>query len=99
MIKKIFVLILFTSVLFFQSGCSAIMAAHQPTRKNTNLFQIGTPRNQLLAEFGNPTAVDERNGTKYEIFRFKQGYSGPAKLGEHSFMLRPIFLLYFYGKS
>jgi hypothetical protein len=40
---------------------------------------VGTPRSALLAEFGYPTSTDTRDGKKYDIYRFTQGYSGGAK--------------------
>ena len=57
------------------------MAAHQPNEKNVGLFAVGTPRSFLIAEFGQPVSSEVKNGQKYEIFRFTQGYSGGAKAG------------------
>jgi len=57
------------------------MAATQPGKKNVRLLKEGTPRKILLAEFGSPIDSEERNGNKYEIFKFKQGYSMPLKIG------------------
>ena len=73
-----FVLIL---SLYSLSGCSVYMAANQPPAKNIDLFKVGTPRSALLAEFGYPTSSEEKDGKKYDIFRFTQGYSGGAKAG------------------
>jgi len=72
------------STIFFvllQVGCSVYMAAHQPSEKNVGLLKPGTPRGFLIAEFGQPVSSEVRNGKKYEIFRFTQGYSGGAKAG------------------
>ncbi len=66
-------------LLVFSSACSVHMAATQPSRKNVDLFRPGTPRAQLLAEFGNPVAGEEKDGKRMDIFRFRQGYSGGAK--------------------
>ena len=66
-------------------GCAVFMAAKQPGKKNVNLFRIGTPRSMLLAEFGLPIVSEERNGKKYEIFKFIQGYSAGAKAGRAVF--------------
>lgn len=63
------------------SGCSVYMAAHQPSEKNVDLFKIGTPKSFLVAEFGQPTSTEIRDGKKYDIYRFTQGYSGGAKAG------------------
>ncbi|SFO06247.1 hypothetical protein [Nitrosospira briensis] len=71
--------------LVFSSGCSVFMAAKQPDKKNVGLFQIGTPRVMLLGEFGAPAMSEIRNGRKYEIFKFVQGYSTGAKAGRALF--------------
>ena len=71
--------------LVFSSGCSVFMAAKQPDKKNVDLFQIGTPRTMLLGEFGAPAMSEIRNGRKYEIFKFVQGYSTGAKAGRALF--------------
>lgn len=57
------------------------MAAKQPDYKNVDLFRVGTPRTQLLAEFGNPVSSDTKNGSKCDVFSFTQGYTGGAKAG------------------
>lgn len=57
------------------NACSVYMAAHQPTQKNEALFKVGTSRDALIVEFGVPATNGVRNGKKYEIYRFTQGYS------------------------
>lgn len=77
-------ILLCTLTLLFSSGCSVFMAAKQPGLKNVALFKAGTPRSLLLAEFGSPVS-DLRDGKKYEIFAFRQGYSTGAKAGRAFF--------------
>ena len=60
------------------------MAAKQPGQKNVALFKEGTPRTMLLAEFGYPI-TETREGKKYEIYTFKQGYSTGAKVARALF--------------
>jgi len=68
------------------AGCSVYMAAKQPDKKDLDLFKVGTPRSLLLAEFGLPIASEVRkDGKKYEIFAFTQGYSAPVKAGRAIF--------------
>ena len=69
------------AILTLCSGCSVYMAANQPPAKNVDLFKVGTPRSALLAEFGYPTSSEVKDGKKYDIYRFTQGYSGGAKAG------------------
>jgi len=63
------------------SGCSVYMATQQPDKKDLSLLQMGTPRSTLLGELGYPQAQTEHDGKKWDIWRFKQGYSGGAKVG------------------
>lgn len=71
--------------MLLSSGCSVFMAAKQPDKKNVDLFKIGTPRSMLLAEFGMPTVSESREGKKFEIYKFIQGYSAGAKAGRAVF--------------
>lgn len=70
---------------FLLPSCSVYMAAKQPDAKNVDLMAVGTPRAMLLAEFGLPAASEVRNGKKYEIFKFVNGYSAGAKAGRAVF--------------
>lgn len=69
----------------YLTGCSVFMAATQPDKKDIGLFKIGTPRSMLLAEFGLPAVAEERDGKKYKIYVFTQGYSSGAKAGRAVF--------------
>lgn len=83
--KKLFSLFLVAAVLLTQQGCAVFMAVKQPARKDVSLFRIGTSRSLLIAEFGSPVTTEERDGKKYEIFKFTQGYSCPVKAGRALF--------------
>jgi len=67
------------------SSCSVYMAAKQPDAKNLDLLAVGTPRALLLAEFGLPVVAETRDGHRYEIFKFVNGYSSGAKAGRAVF--------------
>ncbi len=71
-------IVIISSALWL-GGCSVYMAAHQPSEKNISLFKVGTRRDVLIAEFGVPTSSEVKNGKKFEIYRFTQGYSQGAK--------------------
>ncbi len=66
-------------------GCSVYMAAKQPDAKNIDLFTVGTPRAMLLAEFGLPVVAETRDGRRFEIFKFVDGYSPGVKAGRAVF--------------
>ncbi len=62
-------------------GCSVYMAANQPPAKNLALLKPGTPRSNLIAEYGPPISSETKNGMRHDIFKFTQGYSAGAKVG------------------
>lgn len=75
-------LLVSTVALLSLNGCAVVMAAKQPDYKNVDLFKVGTPRGQLLGEFGQPiTSETKSNGVRCDTFSFTQGYSGGAKAG------------------
>ena len=63
------------------SGCSVFMAAKQPEKKDVSLLKEGTSRAMLISEFGAPLISEYRDGKRFEIFKFTQGYSTGAKAG------------------
>ncbi|MDM3265679.1 hypothetical protein OGW15_12310 [Citrobacter sp. Cf039] len=78
-LKHLAVTILIGGFLLTSGGCSVYNATQQPEKKDISLFRNGTPRSVLLAEFGYPTAQTEHDGKKWDLWRFKQGYSGGVK--------------------
>jgi len=68
-------------LLLSASGCSVFMAAKQPEKKDVDLLKEGTSRAMLISEFGAPVISEYRDGKRYEIFKFTQGYSTGAKAG------------------
>lgn len=62
------------------SGCSVVMAARQPDKKNIKRLTVGTPRDTVLADLGAPlTSEKDNQGNKVDIFKFKQGFDAPTK--------------------
>jgi len=84
-LHKKFGIVVFSFVLFLSSGCSVFMAANQPDKKNVDLFNVGTQRSMLIAEYGAPTESENRDGKDYDTFKFVQGYSTGAKVGRAVF--------------
>jgi hypothetical protein len=72
--------LLVACLLFNLAGCSVFMAAQLPDRKNLDVFKPGVPRQVVLAEMGLPTEYENRNGVRSEVYKFKQGYSQPARI-------------------
>jgi hypothetical protein len=73
-------LLLATCLMFYLTGCSVFMAAKLPDKKNMEVFTPGVPRPVVLAEMGLPASYEDRNGVRSEVYKFKQGYSQPAKI-------------------
>jgi hypothetical protein len=63
------------------SGCSAIMAASTPAPKDMNVLLVGTPRSDVLKEFGEPAQTGAWNGKRVDTFKFKEGQRGNVKYG------------------
>jgi hypothetical protein len=63
------------------SGCSVVMAAKQPSKKDVGLLSVGVPRNLVLAELGQPIATETKNGKRVEVYSFVQGYAKGARVG------------------
>lgn len=62
------------------TGCSVFMAAQLPDKKDLNVLKPGVPRSVVIAEMGTPSSYDELEGTRTEVYKFKQGYSAPNKI-------------------
>ena len=68
-------------MMVLSSGCAATMAARQPAKKEVDLFQTGTYRSELMAEFGQPLGTEvSADGKKHEVYKFDQGYSKGTKV-------------------
>ena len=63
------------------TGCSPVLAARQPSRRNVDLLTPGMPRNVLLAELGQPVGTEVKDGKRVEVFSFVQGYRKGVKVG------------------
>ncbi len=73
-------LVLAACMLFNLAGCSVFMAAQLPDKKNLDVFKPGVPRQVVLAEMGLPSGYENRDGVRSEVYKFKQGYSQPARV-------------------
>jgi hypothetical protein len=73
-------LLLLACLMFSLTGCSVFMAAQLPDKKNLEVFAPGVPRQVVLAEMGLPASYEDRDGARSEVYKFRQGYSQPAKI-------------------
>ena len=75
MMKKVVLATVISTLAFVQTGCSAVMAAKQPPKKDLSVFAQGMPRSVILAEVGAPVSSEVRAGNRVDVYSFKQGYS------------------------
>ncbi len=82
-LRSVFAIII---IFMLTQGCSVYMAAKQPDKKDVSVFNIGTPRQHVIAEAGRPLYTKEHaDGTLTDTFVFVQGYSSGAKAGRAFF--------------
>ena len=74
-------MLLLIALISTMSACSVFMAAKQPEKKDLSLLKEGVSRAVLISEFGAPVVSEHKDGKRYEIFKFVQGYSTGAKAG------------------
>ncbi|WP_423854504.1 hypothetical protein [Acinetobacter guillouiae] len=67
--------IILCAVISLNTGCAAVMATKQPTKKDLSIFNKGVDRSLIIAEIGAPITSEFKNGKRYEIYTFMQGYS------------------------
>lgn len=61
------------------SGCAAVTALRQPGKKNLEVLNSGTSRENVIAYLGAPISTEEKDGKTIELYQFRQGYSGANK--------------------
>lgn len=72
--------LLSSSMCLMLCGCSVMMAARAPGKKDLKVLTPGVSRSQVVAELGPPIqSRDDDNGSK-DVFAFKQGYSTGTKV-------------------
>lgn len=74
-------ILLFGLCAMTSMGCSIGINLTQPARKDLGVFQPGTPRENIVAEIGEPAWSGERQNQKKEIFAFKPGRYALDKAG------------------
>lgn len=61
------------------SGCAAVTALRQPSRKNLQVLSQGTSRENVIAYLGAPASSEKEGAKTIDIYQFRQGYSGGNK--------------------
>ena len=77
--KRIFGIIMLILFAVQFSGCSAAMALKQPQKRNLQVLNAGTSRDNVVTYLGAPISSETENGKRVEIYQFTQGYSGAVK--------------------
>ena len=60
-------------------GCAAITAIRQPGKKNLQVLNGGTARENVITYLGAPISSEEKDGKRTDLYEYVQGYSGGAK--------------------
>lgn len=69
--------------LILLTACSVVQATSGPESKDLSVLNPGTERYLVLAELGQPAVTEtDKEGKKYDIFRFRQGQHGAVKAGK-----------------
>lgn len=79
--RKVIILSTLLFTLSLSNACSIGRAINQPDEKDFNFLSAGTPRSNVIAEFGKPYHSEKKAGRKVEIYKFVQGYSSGVKTG------------------
>lgn len=61
------------------TGCSVMMAARAPDKKDLSLLQPGVNRSLIVSELGPPLQSESDDTGTHDIYSFKQGYSAPVR--------------------
>lgn len=65
------------------AGCSVGKAVQAPKAKDLSVLEVGTPRDRVLVELGQPVVSEkDANGNQTDFFKFIQGQHGAAKAGK-----------------
>ena len=62
------------------SGCSVMMAARAPEKKDLSVLTPGAARSQVVAELGPPLQSRTDQYGEKDVFAFKQGYTLPTRV-------------------
>lgn len=62
-----------------QTGCAAQMALQQPLAKDVSVLNVGTGRDRVIAEFGQPVWTDSGEGRYVDLHVYTQGYPDHIK--------------------
>ncbi len=70
-------------VLVAIPGCSVGKAVNQPKAKDLSVLDVGTSRDRVLVELGQPVVSEkDADGNQTDFFKFIQGQHGAAKAGK-----------------
>ncbi|MGV7222069.1 MAG: hypothetical protein ACQ9MH_11120 [Nitrospinales bacterium] len=73
--KKLMLIIVALGLIMGLHGCAFYQAAIEPGVKDVSIFEPGTSRNNVIAEFGSPihSNLNKPGSYKSELYQFVQG--------------------------
>ena len=82
LLSTLLILTMGTIISLTTTGCAVKSAMDQPGKKDTSVFDRGTPRFEVIGEVGQPVDTQKNDdGTITDTYSFVQGYSKGAKAG------------------
>jgi hypothetical protein len=76
-------MLLVSLAMVMLAGCSISKAVQQPKAKDLSVLEVGSSRDRVLVELGQPVVSEkDANGKQTDFFKFIQGQSGAAKAGK-----------------
>ena len=78
--RRITTVALLLALCAINSGCSVMMAARAPEKKDLSVLLPGASRSQVVAELGPPLQSRSDEYGEKDVFAFKQGYTLPTRV-------------------
>ncbi len=78
--ERFCLLALYGTMCLLLTGCSMVMAARAPERKDMSVLMPGIPRSQVVATLGAPSQTRQTDQGAVDVMAFKQGYSTSSKV-------------------
>ena len=95
--RNIFVILLVAVIAIAATGCSAVMALKQPSKKNLQVLSAGVDRENVIAYLGAPVSSEKSDLERIDIYQFEQGYSGGAKAARATWhLVADVFTLFIW---
>ena len=95
--KQLISFLTIAAFIFTFSGCAAITAIRHPSKKNLQVLNAGTSRENVITYLGAPINSEKNSGETVDVYKFVQGYSGGNKVTRATIhIVMDIFTLFIW---